>query len=199
MARCDRLWVLSLLSALCVVSSFAQTMQPSAPYDDPEAYKVYAAILPQEWTWKVAHAKTLIIRIETESFPNCVQLDNEAQPSVREALAAYVRQNKEKWLLQRSFDIEKPYELVYSDQIKAIFENGGDGWQNFNERFPDSGGLIEFSAVGFNAGKTVAVVYMGHQCGSLCGGGTQHILQKKDGQWQHMTVAGHGSSCTWVS
>ncbi|MEO7157279.1 MAG: hypothetical protein ABI039_06950, partial [Vicinamibacterales bacterium] len=40
----------------------------------------------------------------------------------------------------------------------------------------DSGGFMVISAVGFNAARTRAMVYMAHSCGSLCGGGTHHLL-----------------------
>jgi hypothetical protein len=43
-------------------------------------------------------------------------------------------------------------------------------------------GWIDISGVGFNDRNTIAVVYIGHHCGSLCGGGKFHVLQKKDGK-----------------
>lgn len=51
--------------------------------------------------------------------------------------------------------------------------------------------------VAFNADKTIAVVYMGHSCGSLCGGGTFYVLEKKDGIWSSMRW--RGTSCAWAS
>jgi hypothetical protein len=62
---------------------------------------------------------------------------------------------------------------------------------------PYTGGWIELSAIGFNADKTVAVVYMGHLCGGLCGGGQFHVLQKKDGKWEPLKW--QGKRCAWVS
>ena len=56
---------------------------------------------------------------------------------------------------------------------------------------------MELSAVGFNVNKTVAVVYMGHYCGALCGGGGFHVLKKKDGKW--VALDWKGSSCAWAS
>jgi hypothetical protein len=91
---------------------------------------------------------------------------------VGSAIADYKKKNGRKWLLQRQFEITKPYEIVSSDEINTIFNTEGTaGWKTFYERHPDSGGLIESSAAGFNASKTFAVVYVGHTCGSWCGGG----------------------------
>jgi hypothetical protein len=44
--------------------------------------------------------------------------------------------------------------------------------------------VFEVSAVGFNNGRTRALVYTGHHCGNLCGGGQYHLLVKKEGKWQ---------------
>jgi hypothetical protein len=126
----------------------------------------------------------------------CIQPDDESKKVIGSAISDYVRVNKRTWLLQRQFAIEKPYELMGSNEWNAIFQEGG--WNKFYERHPNSGGWIEMSAVGFNADKTVAVVYMGYHCHYLCGGGTFYILQKKDGKWEPFTLNG-GTSCSWAS
>ena len=75
---------------------------------------------------------------------------------------------------------------------------GGTGWEGLAERYPDSAhSYIVLSPVAFNADKTIAVVYMGHSCGSLCGGGTFYVLEKKDGIWKSMRW--RGTSCAWAS
>src|SRR5262249_55248754 len=147
--------------------------------EDAEAYEVYAAILPTGWLWQVQKAKSLIIRSETVAHEMCLQpADAASEKIVGPAISEYVKLNEKTWLLHRRFDIEKPYELIAYDDLMSAFKEGQ--WENFDARYPNSGGWIELSAVGFNADKTVAVVYMGHHCGSLCGGGSFHVLQKKD-------------------
>jgi hypothetical protein len=88
--------------------------------------------------------------------------------------------------LQRQFQIEKAYEMVSSDTIAVLFQGGG--WDDFYKRYPDSGGYITMSAVGFDQEKTRAVVYTGSSCGGLCGGWSFHLLEKLDGNWK--TVPG---------
>ncbi|MDR3747151.1 MAG: hypothetical protein P4M04_03185 [Acidobacteriota bacterium] len=167
----------SLVEILLFASPLAEQAEAAASsYDDPEAYKVYAVILPSEAIWK--SAKTLMIRVGTESFANCVTPDEKMQPIADPAIDDYVHKSERKWL-RRNFEIDKPYELIYSDQIKTLFASGGDGWQAFYERYPDSGGYVELSPVRGNDDRTVAVVYMGHHCHWLCGGGHQYVLQKK--------------------
>ena len=127
----------------------------------------------------------------------CLEPEKEYEELVGPAIAEYVRLNKKAWLLQKKFQIDNPYDLITPDELKLTFESGPTGWENFYKQHPDSGGFIVLSAVGFNADKTVAVVYMGHSCGNLCGEGRFHVLQKKDGKWSPLNWK--GKSCSWVS
>ena len=95
--------------------------------------------------------------------------------------------------MQRQFHIEKPYEIVGLDIIEAVFKNGG--WDGFYKSYPESGGYIVMSAVGFNKEKTRAVVYTGSSCGGLCGRWRFHLLEKSQGSWKEVP----GVSCVTVS
>lgn len=168
-------------------------------YEEPEAYRVYSSIFPKEWAWQEARANTLVIRVETVPYTMCIEPDKESEKIIGNAIADYKAVNQHKWLLQRQFDIEKPYELISGEEIDITFKSGGrDGWEAFYERHPDSGGWMELSAVGFNTSKTIAVVYAGHHCGWLCGGGTFHVLRKTNGRWLPLQLKG-GSFCSWAS
>lgn len=165
------------------------------PYEDEEAYAVYSAIIPTEWPTTVAKAKTLAISRETRGYEMCLRPEGEWQGTVGPAISDYVKKNEKPMLLQNNFNLDVPYQLLTADEVKAAFAAGS--WEGFYKQFPNSGGLMELSAVGFNKGKTVAVVYMGHGCGGLCGGGGFHVLQKKDGKW--IPLKWTGLSCSWVS
>src|SRR5262245_17984849 len=165
------------------------------PYEDADAYEVYSAILPSEWPWRVENAKTLAIHSATMVYGMCLRPEPESQEVIGQAISEYVRLNEKTWLLQRRFNIEKPYELIASDELNRM--SGFEGWEQFYKQHPNSGGYIDLSAVGFNGDKTVAVVYMGHHCGGLCGGGGFHVLRKKDGKWAPLTW--RGKSCLWRS
>lgn len=194
--------IVMLLTALVALTALAipqDTVLPApATYDDAEAYKVYSTIPSQERPLHAADTRTLVIRIETEPYKMCVNPDKESERIVGSAIADYEKKNSKKWLLQRQFEIGKPYEMVSGDELDLIFRvQGSKGWPKFYERHPDSGGWIELSAVGFNALKTIAIVYAGHSCGGLCGGGTFHILQKVNGKW--IPLQFNGTSCAWAS
>jgi hypothetical protein len=184
-----------LILALLLFQGVNSTTGKAPPYEDQEAYEVYSANLPLEWPLRNGHAKRLIIQNETKGYEMCLRPDKEWQEKIGPAISDYVRANAKPSLLQPRIKVEVPYRLIVADELRSTIQTAG--WDGFYQRFPDSGGWIELSAVGFNVDKTVAVVYMGHHCGPLCGGGGFHVLEKKDGKW--VALDWKGSSCAWAS
>jgi hypothetical protein len=189
--------IIFLLITLPLLPQSAGVTKDELPvsYTDADAYEVYSTIIPSEWPLLVAHSKTLVITSSTKGYKMCLSPEQESAEIIGPAISDYVRLNEKTWLLQQKFSLERPYRMLSSDESKAIFKEGG--WEDFYRQYPDSGGMIELSAVGFNTDKTVAVVYMGHSCGMLCGGGGFHVLQKKDGKW--IPLKWRGLSCAWAS
>jgi hypothetical protein len=179
------------------------TVTPQAPtkldsYDVPEAYEVYSAIFPGEWSWKDAHAEWLVISGTTMRYEMCLEPDEQSQKIIGGAIADYLQQNKQPRMLQRKFSLaEMPYTILTPEEQRAAFENSPGGGEAFYGMYVHSGGLIEVSAVGFNTDKSIAVVYVGHECGSLCGGGEFHVLQNKAGKWEPLEWK--GMRCAWAS
>ncbi len=171
-----------------------QTPVAAKTYDIMDAYQIYSLLLPHEESYGFAKG-TLIIQEET------VQKRDKPEPCVaagsasrfKDAIADYSRVNREQWRLQRHFQIEKPYELVSSETIDAVFKEGG--WGGFHKRHPDSGGSIIMSAVGFNKEKTLAIVYTGSSCGGLCGSWRFHLFEKVNNEWKEAP----GITCSMVS
>ncbi len=170
----------------------------ASAYDVPEAYAVYSTLIEGNT------ARTLVIRTETGDFPNGGQASEKclAPAKGEEAvyapiIAAYRTVNKTKWLLKKKFETESPFELVPLSVFNGFFKGVPGSWAEFYKQYPNSNGITELSAVGFNVDKTIAIVYMGNSCGSLCGFGTYHVLQKKDGKWTK--IHGKIQACTWVS
>ena len=160
-------------------------------YDTPDAYQIYSLLFPDEEAFGFAKG-TLIIQEETVSKDAKSCFTPEAATKFHDAVVDYVRVNKRRWLLQRQFQIDKPYEIV---DAATIGVSSTDDWESFYERYPESGGFIIMSAVGFNKEKTQAVVYTGTSCGMLCGRWMFHLLEKVDGNWK--TVP--GVTCITVS
>ena len=188
--------VLLLISSFLFPQSVTsnQSNQP-IPYGDADAYEVYSVILPSEWPMSVARAQTLVIHAETKAYKMCLRPEKDWEEMIGPAISDYEKVNQKTWAIKQKFDLKIPYKIVNSDELKAAMADGG--WDGFYKHYPKSGGWIELSAVGFDVDRSIAVVYMGHSCGDLCGGGTFHVLQKKDGKWA--PLAWKGRSCSWAS
>ena len=188
--------VITVLAICMAVCGLGQNTQPATAkaYDVEDAYQIYSLLLPQEESYGFAKG-TLVIQEETVSktIPSrpCVTPDAAAQ--FKDAITDYDRVNKTQWLLQRQFQVDKPYEIVSSDTIGVLFKNGE--WEGFYRRYPDSGGYIVMSAVGFNKEETRAMVYMGSSCGGLCGSWRFHLFEKVQRKWKEVP----GITCTTMS
>ena len=184
----SRLALVGTLVLGCTGAILAQHSSEPEPYTDEDAYQVYNALLSQE-----SSRSTVVIDAETvaqfsgkESHSwgpeDCI--DPRVAGEFKDAIADYNRLNRSRWLLQRKFSAPRPYEVLDSTTSKALFQNGG--WKAFYQRFPNSGGPFEMSAVGFNKDKTRAVVWFGYACGSLCGDWRFRLFKKVDGKWQEV-------------
>ena len=187
----------ALLSSALVQAGPATT---HAPLTDPEAYAVIAAVISSESPATDARVKRLVIQNTTttynfgQCFPEGEPLRGEWKPVVDD----YKQQNRSTWTLMAMFPLERPYDLVSKAEIMAPFKAAGiEGWDLFYKEHPDSGGYINVSAVGFDADKTRAMLYVGHSCGGLCGSGMYHFMEKVDRQWREAKL--NISKCMWIS
>jgi hypothetical protein len=194
-----RQMLLSLISFLMLSQSslFGQTDQLPT-YENVTAYEVYSAILSSQF----AGSQNFVIRLETrhkffidtKDEPRiCLRPDAESEPIIGTAIADYINVNKTKWRFQENFKLEDPYQLVSSNVLDSIFKT--TGWKGFREKYPSSLVTIGLSAVGFNAEKTVAVVYMERQGGRS--EGEYYVFQKENGKWLPLTW--NGQRCGWIS
>jgi hypothetical protein len=171
-----------IVACLCCFPLRRQTSDTAKTYVE-EAYKLYSLLLPQQESYRFAKG-TLIIQEDTVTNEAASHpcLTPEAASRFKDAITDYMSRNRQPRLLKRQFQINKAYELVSSDTIEALFNQGS--WDSFFLRYPDSAGYITISAVGFNKDKTRAVLYMGNSCGGLCGSWGFHLLEKTDGKWK---------------
>jgi hypothetical protein len=191
-----------------VTNGLGQESSLPQPYTDKDAYQIYDLLIPSEETWCT---KTWVIQQETELWERDLsRLDRCVSPTsvheFQDAIVSFKAANNRRWLLERQFGLDRPYELVRSDSIAAFFKGReqnraesdpplADGWEGFYQRYPGSGGYIILSAVGFNKDKTRAVVYSGAGCGSLCGAWSFHLFKKMNGKWTEVP----GIMCRTIS
>ena len=192
----------SLLALVLGVVSLGTQDRAPVPVDDPEAYAVYASVLHGEWPVRVARAKTLVFQRESVTNRTCMPSGKPLEVEWRPVLESFWVENTGTRTIRAGFNLGISYVVVPSVEIQSALRSGADalnfGWDGFYKRYPDSGGFLTVSAVGFDRLKQRAMVYMAHSCGSLCGGGTHHLLEKVEGVWREAHVAGL-SQCAWVS
>jgi hypothetical protein len=177
-----------------LAASSAQPAVPVAdPISNPESYAVYAELFPDGSA--VPELKRVIIQRETVTEDRCAADEPAPEGRWSPVMEDFVRQNAAARELQRSFSITLPYELVPASDLKSVMGNAGADWEAFYARYPESGGFVRFSAVGFNESRTLATVYMEQLCGTRCGGGAQLFLEKQDGRW---LPSDPGIRCRWV-
>lgn len=169
-----------------------------AVIDDPEAYAVYASLLPREAPIAGGKAKRLVLQRETVTNNECTLTGAALETDWKPVVDDFKLQNAHLRFILPDRDLHYPYTVVPRRDILALFAKGGGEWPAFYQRYPDSGGYIEVSAVGFDRSKTRAMVYMAHHCGGLCGGGTHHLMEKVNGAWRTADVPGI-SACMWIS
>jgi hypothetical protein len=171
----------------------AQAAQPK-PVDDPDAYAVYASVLASEWTVRTAHAVQLVFQEETVTNWGCMPSGTPLETTWRSVVESFRAANARVSLVRAGFPLGVPYIVVPSADIKAsLHEIPNDpslGWTGFYNRYPDSGGFMTVSAVGFDASRTRAMVYMAISCGGLCGNGEHHLLGKAGGLWREANLPG---------
>lgn len=165
--------LLAALASLLYTANAPPSQQQAKPYDDPEAYRVYSAILPRFISY-FDSAETLFIRSKTTSYSSqCLDPNPLQKKLIGSAIADYSRVNRFPWQLKRHFEWKKPYELIPQT-----------GYQARSAEFP---GFIELSAVGFNPSKTIAVVYVVSHCFPYCFAGVLVVARKEDEQWRNIS------------
>jgi hypothetical protein len=188
---------------LCHLDSFAgqapETKPPDADkfnpdsYADPEAYAVYAAVLPKVRNWELHEPKSLFFQEETEFSATesvkqlCVKGGRDFNSKWGSTLKAYVTVNQIPRRLLRMFPIEKNYTLVPEREL-----------QDFYARYPEATSFVSMSSVGFNTEKNKALLKMTYYCGSLCMKGTYYLMEKKNGTWVRASDSNF-TSCVWAS
>jgi hypothetical protein len=172
-----------------------QTPPVPAAITDGEEYAVYAALLVGAQPTRRLPSAPLIIQSVTQSWdpPHCIP--EPIKKEWQDVVADYRRRNATVWTIQDRLRLDTTYEFVSKEALLATFGDQGN-WPEFDRLHPGSGGYTFFSAIGFNADRTRAMLHSGHMCGGLCGGGGFNFLEKVDGRWTRTRPM---STCMWFS
>jgi hypothetical protein len=204
-----------LLFALLATSSGAGRAQTGEIITDPDAYAVYAAVISERIRTEGKPVRELALLQETRAGMDCVGPEREkrVQPEWRPVVASFRKQNARVQIIRSGLNLGVPYSLVTVDGLRKLMRDAGYSKKSPHSnafgsdvfaRFP-GGQLVAFSAVGFNAERTRAMVAMQNNCvpswdagtrsGDVCHDGEHTALEKKGGRWNILHYVSVG--CHW--
>ena len=186
------------VSSAAVVLPAGQIPASQTVIEDPEAYAVYASLVAGQVPVTGGKVRQLAIQRETVTNNECTLSGAALETDWKPVVDDFKRQNAQVRFVMPGRDLRVPYVVVPRKDIMAFFAKGGGNWPEFHRRYPDSGGYIEVSAVGFDPSKTRGMVYVAHHCGGLCGAGSHHLLEKVNGAWRMANIPGI-NACMWIS
>ena len=102
--------------------------------------------------------------------------------------ALYRNFEKKKWKserLSKAFQLHIDVFLIKKPSYKKLSRKSAESrWKKFYDKYPESGGIFEFSDVHYSKDKTKAVVYFAVLRNGLNGRGAIVILDKTEGHWK---------------
>lgn len=183
---------------------------PEEEIQDDVSYQIYSILVAREFAADrdMKDFTQWLISEDTIAWPppgdeskldTCFRIPEQEKAQYESMIADYKRQNAEPKKLVTKFALPKMYSLLSATGRKS-YEAATDAaekprrvrkMQTWLEGAP---GLISFSAIGYSADHSLALVYAEHECGADCGGGSPHVLKKVNDTWQEQNVV----VCRWV-
>jgi hypothetical protein len=193
-------------TAICVLLTghgAVVAQQASAPLliTDGESYAVYAEVIGRK-----AGDKPLLLNQETKmmlkSAP-CGGISGRWEPEWKAVVANFIQANSTRHLLLPNRPLGRTYTLFrWAETYKRFPELRQGDWRAFYSIYGmDFGGLWGVSAVGFDATKRRAVVYVEQARGPRGTRGETHFLEKSGIDWREADwrdVGEYINVCNWV-
>src|SRR5213592_157209 len=128
------------VALVAILASFtfgviAQISLAPRPIDDMESYAVYAALLPSQWTVRVARAKILVFQQETTTYSPCMPSGTPPEVDWRAVMESFRAENAEGRVMLPGNDLGLPYVVVASADVRATLREVSNdpmfGWSGF--------------------------------------------------------------------
>lgn len=171
-----------------------------------EEFQIYSRILKEHYIQSgakrlVINENTDPVRFHEDSIFGTNYLHHlwyHAPEAPLSLLWDFVSRNKESYRFEHESGFGIDCELIDKEIMRSIFagENAQEGidkedtycksdygWQKFHRAYPESGGIISFSRIGFNAEMNIAIAIAGMYAGSEAGDGYIFLMQKRNGTW----------------
>ena len=160
------------------------TVSPPPDFE-AEEYAIYSALVRQN---PIGYnlGSSFVVREQTvvdlDPFERMLEHVHKLPSSL---VDSYRSRNAASYALSPNLDIEQDYSMLAQAEFEQIFlHRKGSVWTPFQEAYPEAGGMIIFSRVGFDKKEEKALAEFGFRCGDLCGAGGIYLLVKKDGNWK---------------
>ena len=192
---------LAFVVVVALAGGGAVREQVATVVQDPEAYRVYEAVFRRERAVRAPRVSRIVVRAETVRNDACGVSGPAIEGEWKPVVESFRRENATPRALLPGFPLQPPYVLVTSVELESLAGKpraSDEWWKAFYDAYPDSGGYFQVSAVGFDQGRTRAMVYVAHACGSLCGSGQHHLLEQVDGAWREALPEGL-TRCQWIA
>jgi hypothetical protein len=174
-------------------TAFAPRVSAQAPgvkaIDDLESYAAYSALLPDAAMLQMRRSM-IVIQAEATTAPQCWPSGPPMETDWKSNLERLRAENAHARTILPGFALSVPYIVLSKADVKAAFTGDPIDWKPFYNRYPDSAGYLQLSAVGFDADQTKAILYLGHSYNNMGGEYSYHLLQKVAGRWQDTRVPG---------
>ena len=187
-------WSLAFIFVIGVTTAaLSQSDKATADFvTDREAHRIYTTVVPNLWARQ--SKDPIVLQRETEDAPrifSCQSFVPHQDPEWVEIRKRFWDENARRRLLPPDMPIGQPYRLISLQDIEADDARLALKYPGiYNER-PESLQYAAVSAVGFNANKTKAMVYVRLRSnGELLG------LERRDGKW---TTAANSRVCAWIA
>jgi hypothetical protein len=181
----QRGWMLLiLLLCSCGPGLSRATVTPS-PNIEAGEYAVYSALIRQNPIGYHLGA-SIVVREQTVADLDMFERTLENVHTLPASLVdSYRSRNAASYTLDPNLDIEQDYSMLPQAEFEQIFlHRKGSVWTTFQEAYPEAGGMIIFSRVGFDEKGEKALAEFGFRCGDLCGAGGLYLLVREDGSWK---------------
>ena len=203
-----RVLIAIVLASTSLVGPGPLAGQESRPpaVDDPEAYRVYGSVLSTDWpVWPASHTRgpakaaattTALVHQETLTsdcmFARGRPIDRSGSVVIERGVVRPITAGDfggRVWRPDPTWQPVLDAYLAAQSTVRTVLPDQQLGFPytlltaQGNPNGAGSG-YIQVSAVGFDAAKTRAMVFVTYECGGLCGGGNLYLLEKVNGSWR---------------
>jgi len=154
-------------------------------------YQIYSLILNEKFT----SAGEFVVKQKTNKLSLITSVVNNLKteiPTIDSSIFTNLAQANDstRTLANKFVNLKKSITLISSEELVSYMnpQDPNYFWTEFYKKYPNSAGTIGFSSIGFNTGKTQAIVQVENSFASLGAEGALIYLVKTNNSWKIIQV-----------